>query len=72
MEKNEKGDCLSWEVFADGDEEKGCRVWVERVEVGVESVKKIGSEGERKCNWREALEPIARPCDFWGTFTVKG
>lgn len=27
--------------------------------------------GKKVLNWREALEPINRPCDFWGTFTVK-
>lgn len=27
--------------------------------------------GKKVLNWREALEPINRPCDFWGSFEVK-
>jgi len=92
-----KGDCLSWEVFTDEDaaedsidHERGCRVWVERVEhdywnmegsmgdlnLNVNVNESIEGEqdmsvGKKVLNWREALEPINRPCDFWGTFTVK-
>jgi hypothetical protein len=74
-------------VFADvedGGDEVGCRVWVERVELspwdaitvqinGVDGVdgKSVTPSLDGKSHWRQALEPIARPCDFWGTFTVK-
>ena len=75
MGRNEKGDCLSWEVFADEDVEgSGCRVWVERVEVERVEVEGLLCRPEglkRGHSWREALEPIARPCEFWGTFLVK-
>lgn len=69
------------------DREMGCRVWVEKVEAnywsgnfaegdvaiagaGPAALEQV-SVGKKVQSWREALEPMARPCDFWGTFTVK-